>query len=147
MGQNGAIASRNCFLPLFHTEFGDRPNTVSESTVLNTELSEFFCPHRVPGGELREFLSAYYWCAKANSPSFFFFFFRRAHRVLPENLVSSLSSKTALSKQDSAPFPMNRAAETCPSQKGLAGGGWRQAGPKYTKHTPQLESKHVSPFG
>ena len=37
---------------------GSGPNTVSGSTVSNTELSEF--------------LSAYYLCAKANSPSFFF---------------------------------------------------------------------------
>ena len=28
------------------------PNTVSESTVSNTELSEVFGPHRVPGREL-----------------------------------------------------------------------------------------------
>ena len=53
------------------------PNTVSESTVSNTELSEFFGPHRVPGRELSEFLSAYYLRAKANPPSFF----RRTHRV------------------------------------------------------------------
>ena len=39
-----------------------RPNTVSGSTVSNTELSEFFCPHRVPGRELSEFLSAYFLC-------------------------------------------------------------------------------------
>ena len=50
---------------------GNRPNTVSESTVSSTELSEFFGPHRVPGRELSEFLLAYYLCAKANSPSFF----------------------------------------------------------------------------
>ena len=31
------------------------PNTVSESTVSNTELSEFFGPHRVPGRGLSEF--------------------------------------------------------------------------------------------
>ena len=49
---------------------GDGPNTVSESTVSNTELSELFCPHRVPGRELSEFLSAYYLCDKAISPSF-----------------------------------------------------------------------------
>ena len=30
-----------------------------ESAVSNTELSEFFDPHRVPGRELSEFLSAY----------------------------------------------------------------------------------------
>ena len=35
----------------------DRPNTVSESTVSNTELSDFF-PLRALGGELSEFLSA-----------------------------------------------------------------------------------------
>ena len=51
--------------------FGNGPNTVSESTVSDTELSEFFGAHWVPGSELSEFLSAYYLCAKANSPSFF----------------------------------------------------------------------------
>ena len=30
-------------------------NTVSENTVSNTELSEVFAPHRVPGRELSEF--------------------------------------------------------------------------------------------
>ena len=49
--------------------FKDGPNTVSESTVSNTELSEFFRPHWLPGSELSEFLSAYNLCAKANSPS------------------------------------------------------------------------------
>ena len=48
---------------------GNRPNAVSGSTVSNTELSEFFGAHWVPGSELSEFLSAYYLCAKANSPS------------------------------------------------------------------------------
>ena len=52
------------------TKIRNGPNTVSESTVSNTELSEFFGPHRVPGRELSEFLSAYYLCAKENSPSF-----------------------------------------------------------------------------
>ena len=61
------------FFPKFLKSLGtirDRPNTVSESTVSNTELSEFFCPHRVLERELSEFLSAYYLCAKVNSPSF-----------------------------------------------------------------------------
>ena len=35
------------------------------------ELSDFFGPHRAPGGELSEFLSAYHLCAKANSLSLF----------------------------------------------------------------------------
>ena len=39
--------------------------------VSNTELSEFFGPHRVPGRELSEFFSGYYLCAKPSSPSFF----------------------------------------------------------------------------
>ena len=58
---------------------GNRPNTVSASTVSNTELSEFLGPHRVLGRELSEFLSASYLCAKANSPSF-----HRTHRVCPK---------------------------------------------------------------
>ena len=37
-----------CFRGLF---VGDRPNTVSKSTVSNTELSEFFGPHRFPRRE------------------------------------------------------------------------------------------------
>ena len=41
------------------SHFGDGPNTVSESAVSNTELSEFFGSHRVLGRELSEFLLAY----------------------------------------------------------------------------------------
>ena len=41
-----------------------------ESTVSNTELSEFFGPHQVLERELSEFLSSFYLCANANSPSF-----------------------------------------------------------------------------
>ena len=52
-----------------YLKFGNGPNTVSESTVSNPELSEFFWPHRVLGRELSEFLSAYCLRAKANSPS------------------------------------------------------------------------------
>ena len=51
-------------------QFGDGPDTASESTFSSTELSEFFGPHRVPGTELSELRSAYYLCAKATSPSF-----------------------------------------------------------------------------
>ena len=50
-------------------EFRSGPNTVSESTVSNTKLSEFFGPHRVPKSELSELLSAYYLRDKVNSPS------------------------------------------------------------------------------
>ena len=59
------------FLAANPPKFGDGPDTVSESTVSDTELSEFFGPHQVLGRELSEFLSAYYLRAKANSPSFF----------------------------------------------------------------------------
>ena len=65
---------------------GNGPNTVSESAVSNTELSEFFCPHRVRWRELSEFLSAYYLCAKANSPSF-----SPNSPSLPQNSVSTPS--------------------------------------------------------
>ena len=43
---------------------------VSEGTVSNTELSEFFGPQRVPGRELSELLSPFYLCANATSTSF-----------------------------------------------------------------------------
>ena len=49
---------------------GIGPKKVSECMVANTELSEFFGPHGVPGRELSEFFSAFYVGAKANSPSF-----------------------------------------------------------------------------
>ena len=78
------------------------PNTVSENTVSNTELSEFFGPHRAPGTKLSEFLSAYYLCAKANSPSFFF----------AELSEFFLSSETVLSKQYSARFLLSQ-LEVC----------------------------------
>ena len=54
-----------------HKKVRNGPTAVSESTVSNTELSEFFGARRVPGRELSEFLSAYYLCAKANSQIFF----------------------------------------------------------------------------
>ena len=50
------------------TFIGDGPNTVSEGTASNTKLSEFRCPHQVPGRELSELLSANHLCAKARSP-------------------------------------------------------------------------------
>ena len=43
---------------------GNGPNTVSESMASKTELSEFFGPHRVPGRELSEFLSAFFFGVK-----------------------------------------------------------------------------------
>ena len=59
----------------------------------NTELSEFFvCPHRVPGRELSELLSAYYLWATANSPS------------LAQNSPSSLFRNTTL-EAVCRPFP------------------------------------------
>ena len=50
----------------------------------STELSEFVRPHQAPGRELIEFLSAYYWCVKANSPS------------LPQNSLSSVFQNRTL---------------------------------------------------
>ena len=43
---------------------------VSERTASNAELSEFVCPHRVAGRELREFLSALFVC-KSEPTEFF----------------------------------------------------------------------------
>ena len=64
--------------------------------VSNTELSEFFCPHRVPGREPSELLSAYYLCANVNSPRF-----SQNSPSLLQNSGSSLS--LSLSKQ----YPRN----------------------------------------
>ena len=69
----------------FGQKIGNGPNTVSESTVSNTELSEFFGAHWVPGSELSEFLSVYYLCVNANSPSL-----SQNSPSLPQNSVSSL---------------------------------------------------------
>ena len=72
---------------------GDGRNTVSESTVSNTELSELIGPHCVPEREieLSEFLSAYYLCAKAKSPSM-----SQNSPSLLENSVSSLFQNSTL---------------------------------------------------
>ena len=73
-------------------DFRDGPTTVSESTVSNTELSEFFLALAEFWGQLSEFFSAFYLCAKVNTPTFFF------------AEVTVLSSETVLSKQYSARF-------------------------------------------
>ena len=78
---------------------GNGPNTVSESTVSNTELSEFFGAHWVPGSELSEFLSAYDLCAKKNSPSF-----SQNSPSLPQSSVSSLFRDSTL-QTVFRPFP------------------------------------------
>ena len=83
--------------------FGNGPNTVSVSTVSSTELSEFSGPRRVPGRELSELLSAYYLCAKANSPSFFFAELTKFAPKLSE-AQWVLFSETVLLKQYSARF-------------------------------------------
>ena len=71
--------------------FGNGPNTVSESTVSNTELSEFLGPHPAPRRELSEFLSAFCLCAKANSPSL-----RRIHEFAAELSDLSLPNQGTL---------------------------------------------------
>ena len=85
--------------------FGNGPNTVSESTVSNTELSEFFGPHRVPGRGLSEFLSAYCLSTKVNSPSF-----SRNSPSLPQNSVSSLFRNSTL-ETVFYPFPKYQTKE------------------------------------
>ena len=70
---------------------GNGPNTVSKSTVSNTDLSEFSGPHRAPRTHFSEFLSACYLCAKANSPSF-----SQNSQSLPQNSVSSLFLNSTL---------------------------------------------------
>ena len=59
--------SQNAFLP--YSETGRIRFRRARFQTLNS-VSFFIGPHRVPGRELSEFLSAYYLCAKANSLSF-----------------------------------------------------------------------------
>ena len=75
----------------------------------NTELSGFFCPHRVPGRELSEVLSVDYLCAKANSPSF-----RQNLPSLPQNSVrlSSLFRNSIL-ETVFRPFPIFPSSRPC----------------------------------
>ena len=93
---------RPCFAGTFRVrKFQQKlqPNTVSESTVSNTELSEFSCLHRAPGRGLSEFLSAYYLCSIANSPSS-----PQNSPSLPQNSVCSLFQNSAL-ETVFRPFP------------------------------------------
>ena len=83
--------------------------TVSESTVSNTELSEFSGSHRAPGSKLSEFLSAYYLCAIANSPSFL-----QNSPSLPQNSVRLSDSLLQHSTLETVfcPFPTNSPSST-----------------------------------
>ena len=60
----------------------------------------FLCPHRVPGRELSEFLSAYSLCDKVNSPSF-----SQNSPSLPQNSVriSEFSSPKQYSRNSIPP--------------------------------------------
>ena len=73
---------------------------VSESTVSNAELSEFFLPSPSSGERASEFLSAYYLCDKANSPSF-----SQNSPSLPQNSVrlSEFSSPKQYSRNSIPP--------------------------------------------
>ena len=68
----------------------------------------FFGPHWVPGRELSELLSAYYLCAKANSPSF-----SQNSPSLPQNSVSSLFRNSTL-ETVFRPFPSSSKKKSHP---------------------------------
>ena len=53
------------------SHLGDGPDTVLESTVSNAELRELFCPFRVLGRELSEFLSSYFLVCQNELTEFF----------------------------------------------------------------------------
>ena len=85
----------NLVLPLFFRtmhRIGNGPNTVSESTVSNTELNEFFGPHRVPAE--RNSVSSFQpsICVPKRTHRVF----PRTHRVRGKNSVSSLFRNTIL---------------------------------------------------
>ena len=103
---------------------GHGPNTVLESTVSNTEISEFCGPHQVPRRELSEFLSAYHLCANANSPSF-----SQNSPSSPQNSVSSLFRNSTL-ETVFCPFPMHYGAQMITHTFSLYGNYLSN----YTKH-------------
>ena len=74
-------------------------NTASESTVLNSDLSNFFGPRQVPGRELRELISAEYLCVSVNS-----WFFRGIKSPTLVQNSANLYSDKVLSKQCSARY-------------------------------------------
>ena len=79
--------------PKVRDTFDRKPTTVSESTVSNTELSELFCPHRVPRRN----------SVSSSRQKRTHRLFRRTHRVCPKT-QRGLSSETVLSKQYSTLF-------------------------------------------
>ena len=97
----------------------------------------FFCPHQVLGRELSEFLSAFYLCTKANSPSL-----SQNSSSLPRNSVSALFRNSTLEKQYSTTVSY-LVAIVRGFEKGLAGGGWRQTNPQ---KEPKKFFRNVSPF-
>ena len=88
----------------------------------NEELSEFFGPHRVPGREISEFLSASYLCDKTKSPSF-----SQNSPSLPQNSVrlSEFSSLKQYSR-NSIPLPFPSSDRT----------------PKSTHHPHKIDNQH-----
>ena len=124
-------------MPKLSPLLGDGPNTVSESTVSNTELSELFGSHRVPGRELSEFLSAYDLCVKANSPSF-----SQNSPSLPQNSVSSLSRNSTL-ETVFRPFPIYLG-----SRPPLTGLSWalRAQNPRRAQETPVRGGRDPNPL-
>ena len=87
-----------------HILVGNGPNTVSESTVSNTELSEFFGPHRVLERERAQWvpLSLWFVCQSELTESFLQSSPSFAVKVSEAQWV--LFSETVLSKQYSARF-------------------------------------------
>ena len=82
----------------------------SESTVSSTELSEFFLAlTEFPGTELSEFLSAYYLCANANSPSFL------AELTEFAAELSEFSSPKQYSRNSIPPVPHSKESRISPS--------------------------------
>ena len=82
---------------------------VSESTVSNTELGEFFDPQLVLGRELSEFLSAYYLCAKTNSPRL-----SQNSRSLAQNSSESSLVRNSALETVFRPFPREDSYPTVP---------------------------------
>ena len=91
----------NLFLLVTQCNFRNGPNTVSESTVSNTELSEFFGPHRVRGANSVSWAQPIICVPKRTHRVFF----SQNSPSLPQNSVSSLFRNSTL-ETVVRPFPI-----------------------------------------
>ena len=103
------------FLILGGNLFGNGPNTVSESTVSNTELSEFLLPSPSSGEGAQWVPLSLLFVCQSELTEFFFFFFSQNSPTFTQDTVrlSEFSSPKQYSR-NSIP-PVSSLFSTCPT--------------------------------